>query len=267
MAGSLRWTKVDGAGQPLGGATFQVCRTLDRFGAAVSGECQSVADNGPADSDPAAGAFRLSALALGTFSVQETAAPAGYNLDTTIQTAATDLTTPNGVIAPPFVNVRPATGQLAPTQTTCQDYQAGSAANQTEALYGVKNGLINNVAPGVFFYYSRVTAPAASFTIQVQQTGNFTPLFAVQNNNQVRLYNADCSVSAQLAGYTAANGQAALNVSGAAPGQVFVVSIKYDASSVSGQPAPSQPLPAPVFKLPSPPSAAARWWTKTRTAC
>ncbi|MBL8055849.1 MAG: hypothetical protein JNK29_04080, partial [Anaerolineales bacterium] len=254
VAGALSWSKVNDAGQPLGGAAFQVCRTADRFNTTLpSPECQLVADNDPLlDTDNRAGFLALANQKLGTYSVQEAAAPAGYSLDTVPRTVSASLEAPNGVIAAPFVNARLATGRLTPTQTTCQDYAAGTAADQTAVLYTVKNGVINSVAPGVFFYYSRVTAPAASFTISVQQTVSqavappFAALFAVQNNNQVRLFNADCSVSAQLAGFTAGNGQAGLTVSGAAPGQVFIVSVKYDAGSVSGQAAPA-PTPAPRY--------------------
>jgi uncharacterized repeat protein (TIGR01451 family) len=44
-----------------------------------------------------------------------------------------------------------------PTQTTCQDFISNTVQPQEDGTYGVKNGKINNAAPGVIFYYSRWT--------------------------------------------------------------------------------------------------------------
>ena len=38
--------------------------------------------------------------------------------------------------------------------------------------YSVKSGKVNNVAPGVMFYYITITAPSASFTINVTQSND-----------------------------------------------------------------------------------------------
>ena len=88
--------------------------------------------------------------------------------------------------------------QLAPTQTTCQDFISGTAEDIDVIYFGAKDGLITNASPGVFYYYNSVVANSRDFTVNVTQ--NSIPdfgLFEVQNAQQVRLYNADCSTSAK----------------------------------------------------------------------
>jgi uncharacterized repeat protein (TIGR01451 family) len=120
VAGSLRWLKVDGFGNPLAGATFLVCATGGT--AASAGHtplCQTVVDNGPFDADPAGGKFLLNAyqmfggspltgLALGTYTIQETVPPTGYTLDPKVLTATLTLAAPNADLSSsPFVDTLP----------------------------------------------------------------------------------------------------------------------------------------------------------------
>src|SRR5207245_4147202 len=135
-------------------------------------------------------------------------------------------------------------GLIAPTSTTCSDFTSGTAQHEAQITYTLQNGVIHNAAPGVIFYYSKVTAPASSFTITIQQTNsssNGTPFFDVQQGNQVTLYNADCSNSSLGTLQSTTNGQVTLSVSGATAGQVFVVGVKYSPKSVVGAPAPAPP--------------------------
>jgi len=103
----------------------------------------------------------------------------------------------------------------------------------TQVCYGVKSGVINNVAPGVFFYYTSVTAPSASFTIDIVQTKNNAsfPFIGVYNG-EIRLYNANCTVIGS--GTETSQGQASVNVSGATVGQTFIVGVKYNPGTVVG---------------------------------
>jgi prealbumin domain-containing protein len=97
--GTLLWSKVDQNGDPLAGATFQVCRTHrlnsapdpDEFVDEDPDVCFAVKDNEPPDGDPADGKFKLTGLVLGKYSVQETEAPPGYAKDDTIKMATLDL--------------------------------------------------------------------------------------------------------------------------------------------------------------------------------
>ena len=141
------------------------------------------------------------------------------------------------------VPVQTSTGQIAPTNTTCQMFQDGTAGNLTTLQYGVKSNKINNVAPGVMFYYSKITAPAASFTIQVPQsnTKGWKPI-AIQDLGQVILWNANCAKSTASATYNSTTGAVTLNVTKATAGAVYYVSIKYNTSSLTGQ-SVSKPYP------------------------
>lgn len=130
-------------------------------------------------------------------------------------------------------------GRVTHTGTTCADYLAG-ANDLTTAQYGVKGGKINNVAPGVFFYYTTVVAPSSDFTVDITQSETnptFSTLLGIMNN-QVRVYDADCSDSS-LATVTVSGGQVSLSVSGATPGEPLIVSVKYTTGTLPGQTAPT----------------------------
>ncbi len=74
--GELSWTKDNGKGTPIGGATFSV--EPDPF---TGTGTLSVKDNDANDQDKTAGAFHLEDVRVGSYTVTETAAPEGYVLD------------------------------------------------------------------------------------------------------------------------------------------------------------------------------------------
>ena len=106
VAGSLAWFKNNNAGTRLGGATFTVCRTLDRFGVAVSDTCIVVTDGTAPDTDADAGEFKLINLKLGHYTVTETTAPPGYVGDSSVKEADLTLALPDATISIAFVNGR-----------------------------------------------------------------------------------------------------------------------------------------------------------------
>jgi hypothetical protein len=241
-AGSLRWSKVDQSGSFLGGAAFEVCRVQDRFGSLISAECYPVADNQSPDEDPLEGKFSLSDLALGSWTIRETLAPAGYLGDyVRLETLALDVDWLDGVVESPWVNSYLSNGQITPTGTTCEQFVSGTAGDLTQVLYGVKAGKINNVAPGVFFYYTKVTATGSDpFSVEIRQVNDHPGFanFMVQNLSNIRLYNADCTTAMNFSA-TYAAGQVVLNINSAAPGQEYIVSVKYETGSVVGSPLPN----------------------------
>jgi hypothetical protein len=107
IAGSLAWFKNDHTGARLGGATFEVCRTADRFGNPVTGECVSVTDNTAPDTDTDPGEFKLLGLTLGHYTVRETQAPPGFEGDPSTKSADLTIAAPDATISVAFVNNRP----------------------------------------------------------------------------------------------------------------------------------------------------------------
>ncbi|HEX5015239.1 MAG TPA: prealbumin-like fold domain-containing protein [Candidatus Limnocylindrales bacterium] len=115
LDGTLVWHKVDQDGAPLGGATFEVCRTQNLNTSTnpdsydnITPVCVSVTDNSAPDANPADGEFLLEDLILGTYTVRETAAPAGYHIDNPNAVSAgshTVLDTSLEIVTP-FVNSR-----------------------------------------------------------------------------------------------------------------------------------------------------------------
>ncbi len=61
--------------------------------------------------------------------------------------------------------------------------------------------------------------------------------FFVQNESQVRLYTANCETPAVDWSFSI-NGQVSLNISGATPGDAFILSIKYETGNITGLPTP-----------------------------
>ncbi|WP_242342130.1 hypothetical protein [Anaeromyxobacter terrae] len=143
------------------------------------------------------------------------------------------------------------TGRIAPTQTTCQNFVTTPDLYTLDSiLYGVKGNKINNTAPGVFFYYSYVTAPATgTLTGQITEfmTSTHTnapwnsstpPLFQIQQA-QIRLYDLNCNIlPITIVSTNPAN--ATFTYAGAVKDQRYVVGVKYGTSDgIVGLPVPA----------------------------
>jgi hypothetical protein len=134
-------------------------------------------------------------------------------------------------------------GHIFPTQTTCCNYITGTATGLYNLCTKVRGNLVNNAIPGVFFYYSRVAAPSASFTIDVKQSndGDLNKLISVQgysnikpNLQQIRLFTSNCGNVNYTASFIDSGKGARMAVTGATPGATYIVSIKYDVKSIIG---------------------------------
>jgi hypothetical protein len=126
--------------------------------------------------------------------------------------------------------------KITPTGTTCPQYQGGTAATLGQVFYSVKGGTISAVNPGVFFYYTRVTGTAGdTVTITQSHTGS-APTIPIQQK-QVLLYSDPGCATLKWRALT-------VNPNGTATGTLpssgsFIISVKYDTSSLKGKSAPS----------------------------
>ena len=150
--GSLRWLKKDDQGVLLGGATFEVCRT-HTFNSADStfvdtpDFCVSVLDNAAPDVDPTDGEFELVDLILGRYTIRETDAPDGYQIDPDTETVEITIANPNGT-APTFVNPALFKVIVLTCNTTTEqlvdstvDLDPGTAGGQKETLTSPPGGI------------------------------------------------------------------------------------------------------------------------------
>jgi parallel beta-helix repeat protein len=123
--------------------------------------------------------------------------------------------------------------KIAPTGTTCQQYQNGTAATLGQVLYTVTKGKIGAVSPGVFFYYTRVSGPG-TVTITQSHTGS-APTIPIQMK-QVLLYSDPGCATLKWSSLT-------VNPDGTATGTLpsagnFIISVKYDSGSLKGKDVP-----------------------------
>jgi len=133
------------------------------------------------------------------------------------------------------------TGLIAPTQTTCEDYLNGTASELTGAHYSVSNGVISQAAPGVFFYFSKVTATGGNQTITVTQSNTVSSAYNFTPQN-IQLLDANCNVVKNVSISVSSDGQVTIRAKGLTAGQTYVVSVKYSLNSIVGLSAPTSAL-------------------------
>ena len=165
--GSGAWVKRagDANGALLGGATFSLAATGGPAAAAPWAATfpKTVVDNGANDADPVAGQIKVVNLPIGTYSVTETAAPAGYVLDPSAKTFAVTQAAPNATISTPFVNIPYATVTLTKDWVNSfdgdkADLAIGGAATKTGTSTAPTDGPVISVsvAPGSSLNLSEV---------------------------------------------------------------------------------------------------------------
>lgn len=123
------------------------------------------------------------------------------------------------------------------TPATCEDFQNGGNGYQLDQLcYSYKFNRVTNVTPGQFFYYTEVTAPSSSFCVDVVQTKSCRGFFyfAIQQGNQIVLWDASCTKAATGTQVSLDNGS--ICITNAVPGMKYVLSVKYNSKSVIGSP-------------------------------
>jgi hypothetical protein len=188
----------------------------------------------------------------GNYTVTAADITAGGNL-TNVATADSDQTGPVQDTLSIPVQPPPPKGHIFHTGVTCSDFVSNNPSDElANGNYSVKSGKVNQVDPGVMFYYITITAPSASFTVNVTQTNDQTPLWKpipAQANNQVILYSSAC-VKLKTGTYNSATGTSTIAVTGATAGvTTYVVGIKYSLSGLGGQPVSGPPFPTVTYSF------------------
>jgi len=126
-------------------------------------------------------------------------------------------------------------GMLAHTSTTCGQFLDGTASPllDGDVNWGTRNNIISTISPGVFFYFTKVTAPSSSFTVDIVQAKDNPgfPFCEVQQG-QVALNNGECNRLPD--GTVTSPGQASVTITGATAGQVYVINVKYTLKNLIG---------------------------------
>jgi hypothetical protein len=136
------------------------------------------------------------------------------------------------------INAQPTscnTAGIFHTNITCSNFRGDSGSGLIGQLcYTTKNNKVANVTPGQFFYFTTLTAPSASFCVDIIETKSCSSLalFGIQQQNQVTLYNAGCGNVA--AGTQISLGLGRVCITNATPGALYVLSVKYDSKSIVG---------------------------------
>ena len=199
----------------------------------------------------------------GTKTIQENA-KTGWTLTTVDCTGVTETAISRGAsftvaagaqIECTFTNVKDTrTGQITPTQTTCQQFNSGTAATLDELQYTVKSGKIGTVAPGVLFYWIKVPVVAGvnNFTItqETLQTNHttdhtFNTYFGLANGSF--MYTANCvKVNAATIGQSGPSTNISFTATASQAG-TYIIGIKYDPGTIKGATPPSPPTVAYKF--------------------
>jgi len=152
----------------------------------------------------------------------------------TATATATPTPTPTPTTTPSRIS------QITPTGTTCTEFNNGTAQTLSGLQYSLKNGVINQVSPGVFFYWVKVTVPAGAnnFTItETITTGNFSTPFALANGGN-NVFNNNCNGVSNTITQNTTTGTVTVSFNAPTAG-TYIISLKYDAGSVKGAAAPS----------------------------
>jgi hypothetical protein len=198
--------------------------------ACVSGNLVTSRSATPATGGDGSYSASFGPLAAGNYEFQASYAGDGKNRPATSACGTEPLTVTN-----------PHTSQITPTQTTCSQFQSGTAATLGQVQYSVKGKNISQVNPGVFFYWVKVTAVAGSNTFTVNQsitTGNFSTLFTVASGSNA--YDQSCASARSVSITQSSNGSVVtVSFNGGTTGGTFFIGIKFSTTNVVGKTAPN----------------------------
>ncbi len=180
----------------------------------------------------------------GSFTVHITATTSPAACSVYDNTASVTTTNDGSDSAEAKITCTQQVSQITPTQTTCAQFASGTASTQGPITYSTKGTKISQTAPGVIFYWVKVTVSSAGTqTFTIMQSTTYSPttgtkLFAVASGSFA--YNGNCNTLATTIGGT--NASRTVTFTAAAAGTYFI-GIKYTTSAVVGSSRVSVQLP------------------------
>ncbi len=193
------------------------------------------------------------AVGAGAYTLAESGGPTGYSAGTWSCTGGTltgsslvlaaDATASCSITNTFIVTVTPV-GLIAPTDTTCQQYVAGTAATLPHVNYRVSGGTIRqSINPGVFFYFSTVEVNAGDLVTTSQSTTSSSTKLFLLNQGHAFIFDANCKKIGNMA---STQGGATGSFTFAAAG-TYILQLQYQTKSLAGTAAPSPINPTYTF--------------------
>jgi hypothetical protein len=116
--------------------------------------------------------------------------------------------------------------QITPTSVTCSQFKSGMAPSLSEIQYSLKDGVINQTNPGVFYYWVNVSG-SGPFTIN-QSNGGSLPYFPIAPG--AFAFDSSCN---SIGGATISQDESGnVTISGSG---IAVIGVKYNTGSVVGE--------------------------------
>jgi hypothetical protein len=149
-------------------------------------------------------------------------------------------------------------GQITPTQTTCDMFNSGTSATLEELQYTTRNeGKIGTVSPGVLFYWIKVTATSGVNNLTITQEilqpnstdHSFNTYFALANGSFV--YTSNCVKLQNATTISQSGANTNISFNGGTAGGTFIIGIKYDPTTIKGKVAPSPATVVYEFEIPT----------------
>jgi hypothetical protein len=146
-----------------------------------------------------------------------------------------------------FQSAAGATYQITPTGTTCQQFGSQTSSTLSSINYSVKGSTINQVNPGVFFYWVKVTSTPGSNTFTITQAVTNPPTFGSQTAFFTQaagsnVYDANCNpVKGSTITYNSTTGSVSVAFTSSTGASTFYIGTKYNTGSVVGAKPPSGP--------------------------
>jgi uncharacterized repeat protein (TIGR01451 family) len=141
------------------------------------------------------------------------------------------------------INQVASTGKITPTATTCQQFRDGTNGDLLDEMYNVKGNTINSIAPGVMFYYSKITWTSGA-TIEVRQSNTLG--WKIMGVQQLIVWDANCVKTSATGTYNSTTGTVTFTTTGLTAA-TYYISIKYDPGSLVGQAVPTKPTNVYTF--------------------